>query len=323
MTLGSMPKDGGNLILSSEEKSDLERAEPAAKRWVRRFMGSEEFIHNKERWCLWLVGIPPNELRQLPLVNSRVQKVREMRLASPAPSTRAGANFPAVFRQLNQPVGSYLIMPRVSSETRKYIPIGYMTPDVIVSDLVYSVPNATLFHFGLLASSMHNSWVRVVCGRLKSDYRYSNSIVYNNFPWPELPAPVIPANAGIQPFGSDQQKLDSGFRRNDEHGQKLRAAIETAAQSVLDARAQFPDATLADLYDPLTMPPVLVKAHATLDKAVDAAYIAAEKAAGRKPPKLGTDAERVAFLFERYQALTSLLPATKAKKPRAKKPPPA
>ena len=152
------------------------------------------------------------------------------------------------------------------------------------------VPTNSLSHFGIMQSTMHMAWVRTVCGRLKSDYRYSAGIVYNNFPWPDL---------------SDDDKA--------------RAAIEATAQAVLDARAQFPDATLADLYDPLTMPPALVKAHAALDKAVDAAYIAAEKAAGRRPPKLATDAERVAFLFQRYQALTSLLPAAKAKKARRKK----
>ena len=165
---------------------------------------------------------------------------------------------------------------------------------------------ATLFHFGIMQSTMHMAWTRAVCGRLESRYRYSAGIVYNNFPWPELsraPAPS-PAPAGHPlPEGEGKHK----------------AAIETAAQAVLNARAQFPDATLADLYDPLTMPPALVKAHAALDKAVDAAYTVAEKTAGRKPPKLTTDAERVAFLFERYQALTSLLPATKAKAVRKKK----
>ena len=150
------------------------------------------------------------------------------------------------------------------------------------------VPNATSFHFGVMQSTMHMAWVRYTCGRLESRYRYSKDIVYNNFPWPEL--------------------------ADDKH----HAAIEAAAQGVLDARAQFPDATLADLYDPLTMPPALVKAHQALDRAVDAAYAAAEKSAGRKAPKLGSDAERVAFLFERYQALTSLLPAAKAKRARRK-----
>ena len=277
MTLGSMPKDGGNLLLTTKDKEELILHEPAAEKWIRRFMGSEEFINNKERWCLWLVGISPTELRSLPIVSDRVKKVREMRLASPAPSTRASADNPTVFKQLNQPKNNYLIMPRVSSETRRYIPIDYMTPDVIVSDLVYSVPNATLFHFGILTSIMHNAWVRVVCGRLKSDYRYSNSIVYNNFPWPENPT------------------------------EKQKQTIEDSAQSVLDAREQFPNSSLADLYDPLTMPPVLLKSHQALDRAVDAAY-------GKT--NFQTEAQRVAFLFELYQKDTSLFATEKPKRSR-------
>nr|WP_207949561.1 type IIL restriction-modification enzyme MmeI [Luteimonas aestuarii] len=168
----------------------------------------------------------------------------------------------------------------------------------MASNKIQMVVGGTLFHFGVLTSTMHMAWVRSVGGRLKSDYSYSPA-VYNNFPWPDLSPP--------QP-----ESASAGGGANDKH----RPAIESAAQGVLDARAQFPDATLADLYDPLTMPPALVKAHTTLDRAVDAAYLAAEKAAGRKPPKLGTDAERVAFLLERYQALTSLLPTTKPKKTR-------
>jgi len=196
------------------------------------------------------------------------------------------------------------------------------------------LPEANVFQFGIMTSTMHMAWLRNVGGRLKSDYRYSAGIVYNNFPWPELEpdSAVTPAQAGVHLDSEVKAKMDSGLRRNDEQRrrpstsaagaayaqgerfQKHRAAIEAAAQGVLDARAQFPDATLADLYDPLSMPPALVKAHQTLDRAVDAAYIAAEKAEGRKPPKLASDAERVAFLFERYQALTSLLPAAKPKR---------
>jgi len=212
-----------------------------------------------------------------------VEQVRTFRLASKAASTRSYASYPTLFRQISQPSTPYLAVPEVSSERRAYIPIAFLQPEVICSNTVQFVPDATLFHFGILTSTMHMAWVRAVCGRLESRYRYSNSIVYNNFPWPEI---------------TDD---------------KLRAAIETAAQAVLDARAGFPDSTLADLYDPLSMPPALVKAHQTLDRAVDAAYVAAEKAAGRKAPRLGTDAERVAFLFERYQQLTSLLPAGKAR----------
>jgi len=186
-----------------------------------------------------------------------------------------------------------------------------------------------MVHFGVLSSSMHMAWMRYTCGRMKSDYQYSNSIVYNNFPWPELPLEPLSLRErgrgeGTEHVeGSARTEPSSGAARHllpeGEGKDKHRTAIEAAAQCVLDARALFPDATLADLYDPLTMPPALVKAHQHLDKAVDAAYLAAEKAAGRKPPKLGTDAERVAFLFERYQHLTSLLPADKPKKPRKRK----
>jgi hypothetical protein len=220
----------------------------------------------------------------MPEVLKRVDAVRQFRLRSHSAPTQKLAETPTRFHVENIPRDNYLVIPEVSSERRTFIPIGFMTPDTLCSNLVKIVPNATLFHFGIVTSTMHMAWVRTVCGRLKSDYRYSAGIVYNNFPWPD--------------------PLDD----------KHRAAIEAAAQGVLDARAQFPGATLADLYDPLTMPPALVKAHAALDKAVDAAYIAAEKAAGRKPPRLATDAERVAFLFERYQALTSLLPAETPKK---------
>ena len=191
------------------------------------------------------------------------------------------------------------MIPGHTSETRAFIPFGFFGKDNIVGNSCFSLPGATRFHFGVIQSAMHMAWVRYTCGRLKSDFRYSKDIVYNNFPWPEL-APEL-----LSPGG--------------EGSNKHRLAIETAAQAVLDARARFPGSTLADLYDPLTMPPALVQAHHALDRAVDAAYIAAEKAAGRKPPKLGSDAERVAFLFERYQALTSLLPAAKAKPGRRRK----
>jgi hypothetical protein len=199
-----------------------------------------------------------------------------------------------------------------------------MAKAMIVADSCLSVADATVFHFGVISCAMHMAWVRYTCGRLKSDFRYSKDIVYNNFPWPELeplssrergrgegtgeashPGPTEPSSVAARHL------LPEGEGTN-----RLHAAIETAAQGVLDARAQFPGSTLADLYDPLTMPPALVKAHQQLDKAVDAAYIAAEKAAGRKPPKLGSDAERVAFLFERYQQLTSLLPSAKPKRKR-------
>jgi hypothetical protein len=284
MLWGNKATDGGHFILSPEARLELLDNEPAAEKFVRRYVSSGDFIKSEERYCLWLEDATPNELRALPRVMERVDRVRQFRLQSKAASTRDYAKYATRFRQLAQPKSDYLAIPKTSSEKRDYIPIGFLPKETIAASEIFTVAGAALFHFGVMTSGMHMAWVRATCGRLKSDFRYSKDIVYNNFPWPEI--------------------TDA----------KHHTAIETAAQGVLDARTQFPDATLADLYDPLTMPPTLVKAHQQLDKAVDAAYLAAEKAAGHKPPKLATDAERVAFLFERYQALTSLLPAERPKK---------
>ena len=279
---GSQPTDGGNFLMNSDEKEALLHVEVEAANWIRRFMGSDEFINNIPRWCLWLKGCPPDTLRRMPEVIKRVNAVRTMRLASKKAATRAWADSPTVFTEDRQPASNYLLVPSVSSELRPYMPIGFLSADVIVSNLAFSIPEATFYHFGILCSVMHMAWMRQVCGRLKSDYRYSASIVYNNFPWPPSP--------------SDKQQQ----------------AVEAAAQAVLDARAQFPDSSLADLYDPLTMPPALLKAHRALDKAVDAAY-------GRRDFK--SEAERVAFLFDLYQKYTaSLLQlAAKEKKPGRRK----
>lgn len=281
ISFGSMPNDGGLLLLTEAERLDLVEREPASEPWIRRFLGAEEFLNGISRWCLWLVDIQPSVLRELPLVSERVRSLRLLRERSTRAATRALADYPALFGEVRQPTSRYILIPRHSSENRAFIPMGFVEPDIICGDSNMLVPEPSLVAFAVLQSTMHMAWVRFVCGRIKSDYRYSAGIVYNNFPWPE--------------------PLDD----------KARSTIETAAQAVLDARAAFPDSTLADLYDPLSMPPALVKAHQLLDRAVDAAYVAMEKSAGRKPPKLGTDAERVAFLFERYQALTSLLPPTK------------
>jgi hypothetical protein len=276
MIYGNKPVDGGHLLLSSEEKAELLGKEPQAEKWIRPLLGAEEFLNGKERWCLWLAGITPNELRAMPEVLRLVEAVREFRLHSPKKQTQEHAATATLFVENRQPEGSYILVPRVSSERRAFVPMGFMDSHTITTDLNNMIPHATLYHFGVLSSTIHNAWVRYVCGRLKSDYRYSNTIVYNNFPWPN------------DLSDAQQQK------------------IEAAAQVVLDARAQFPQATLADLYDPLTMPPVLVKAHQKLDAAVDAAY-------GKKSFK--NDAERVAFLFELYQNVTSLLPGeTKLKR---------
>lgn len=267
MVKGSQPTDGGNLLFDEGERQKLLEVEPNAERFIRRFIGADEFINGISRWCLWLVDCPPEALRAMPEVMRRVQAVRGMRLASKKAATREWASKPTLFTENRQPKTNYLLVPSVSSERRNYVPIGFMPAEVIASNLCLIVPHATLFHFGILTSTLHNAWMRAVAGRLKSDYRYSASIVYNNFPWP---TPT----------------------------ERQRVAIEAAAQGVLDARAAHPGATLADLYDPLSMPPGLVRAHQNMDATVDAAY-------GYKGA--ATDAARVAFLFGLYQQLTNLL----------------
>jgi hypothetical protein len=289
IAFGSMPNDGGHLLLTDNAKAELLAVEPEAATWIRPFLGSEEYINGITRWCLWLVEITPSHLRALAHLSARVAAVKAVRLDSPRETTNMLARTPTLFGEDRQPVIGYIAIPKTSSENRAFIPIGFLDSQTIASTELFTIAGGSVFDFGILTSTMHMAWVRSVCGRLKSDFRYSAGIVYNNFPWPDSPS--------------------------DKH----REALEQAAQSVLDARAAFPGSTLADLYDPIAMPPALAKAHQALDRAVDAAYVAAEKAAGRKAPKLTSDAERVAFLFERYQQLTSLLPAAKAKRvPRSK-----
>jgi hypothetical protein len=291
--IGNKPIDDGNYLFTTEEKLAFIAAEPASERWFRRWLGSIEFLNGYERWCLWLGDCPPAELRAMPECMKRVQAVRESRLASKSPPTQKLASTPTRFHVENMPTAPYLILPEVSSERRAFIPFGFEQPATLCSNLVKLAPNATLFHFGILSSTMHNAWVRYTCGRLKSDYRYSKDIVYNNYPWPELQQNSKP-NQPVAPV------------------QPAQAAIEIAAKTVLDVRAKFQSgdqpATLADLYDPLTMPPELLKAHQKLDAAVDKAY---ETSGGKKSYK--SDAERVAFLFELYQKYTSLLPSAPAK----------
>ena len=281
---GSMANDGGNFLLTDLEKENLLGECPEATPWIRSLLGAEEFINNIPRWCLWLKDCPPSALRKMPPVMDRVQKVKTLRLGSTRKTTQDLAGTPSLFGEIRQPeCGSYLLIPRVSSEKRDYIPIGFIDHSTIASDATLIIPSATLFHFGIMTSAMHNAFMRFTCGRLKSDFRYSNTIVYNNYPWP-------------------------GFA-GDPLSEKQRSAIEQAAQTVLDARAQFTTSSLADLYDPLSMPPALRKAHQKLDAAVDAAY---QPSGGKK--SYANDAERVAFLFELYQRITSLLPAPTAKK---------
>lgn len=280
--IGNKPIDGGNYLFTTAERDEFIAREPQAAPFFRRWLGADEFINGYERWCLWLGDASPNELRQMPEALKRVEAVRALRSASKSEPTRKLAATPTRFHVENLPTAPYLLIPEVSSERRQFIPVGFESPDTLASNLVKVLDRATLFDFGVLTSTMHNAWVRATCGRLESRYRYSANIVYNNFPWPAAPT------------------------------EAQRAAIEAAAQAVLDARAAYPQSSLADLYDPLAMPPPLVKVHAALDRAVDAAYVAD---GGKK--SWASDAERVAFLFTRYQRLTSLLPA--ATRARARK----
>ncbi len=262
MNFGNMPRDGGGFILTAEEREASICKEPLSEKWIRLYLGAEEFIHNKKRYCLWLVNAAPNELRNSKLVMERITAVRDFRLASKAAGTRKFAETPHLFAQRTQPEGvDYIIVPRVSSERRRYIPIGFCSSNVIASDAVQIIPNATLYHFGVLTSNVHMAWMRVVCGRLEMRYRYSKDIVYNNFPW------CTPT-------------------------EEQRAEIERTAQAILDARAEYPDSSLADLYDEVTMPINLRRAHQANDRAVMRAY---------GFPTSTTESDCVARLFEMYK----------------------
>ncbi len=288
MIYGNKPADGGNLILSKSECEDFLRREPKARKWMHVLIGGSELINNKPklndklRYTLWLDGISPSELRSMPLVMERVAACKQARLGSPAAAIRKFAEIPHLYAQRTQPNiprldekgrpilqgeqdNFNLLVPRVSSERRRYLPMGYIAKDVITNDQVQIIPDATLYHFGILESNVHMAWMRAVCGRLKSDYRYSKDVVYNNFPWPTP---------------TEEQK----------------AKIEKTAQAILDARALYPDSSLADLYDELTMPVELRKAHQENDRAVMQAY--------GFPIKTMTESQCVAELFKMYQELT-------------------
>ena len=273
--IGNKPIDGGNYLFTTPEKEDFIKIEPQSAKWFRKWVGSDEFINNRERWCLWLGDCPPNELKQMPQALKRVEAVKKVRLESKSIPTQKLAQTPTRFHVENMPSTDYLLVPSVSSENRKYIPLGFMPKEVITSNLCLIISGAKLYHFGVLTSEMHMTWVRYVCGRLKSDFRYSKDIVYNNYPFPE--------NV------SDKQK------------QK----VEIAAQKVLDTRAKYPDSSLADLYDPLTMPPDLVKAHQALDKAVDLCY---------RPQPFVSELNRIEYLFSLYEALSAPLLKVEKKK---------
>jgi len=261
MTTGNRPADGGYLIIEDNEYESFINQEPSAKKYVKRLIGSAEFINNKKRWCLWLVGVSPSVLRSMPMVMKRVELCKQDRENAPDPGRRKLAERPTLFRETKNPE-TYIVVPAVSSEKRRYVPIGFLNSDTIPTNLVIIIPDASLYHFGVLESNVHMSWMRTVCGRLEMRYRYSKDIVYNNFPWPD-PTP--------------EQK----------------AKIEQTAQAILDARALYPEASLADLYDELTMPPELRKAHQANDRAVMQAY--------GMPIKETDEAACVAWLMRLYQ----------------------
>ncbi|MCF6176305.1 MAG: hypothetical protein L3J71_11120 [Victivallaceae bacterium] len=262
ISYGSIAIDNGYLILSDEEKNSLIELDPKINKFIRPFTGSQEFIKNISRWCFWLYDADPKELKEFPEIMNRIKMVKIYRLSSNRKTTQRLAEFPTLFGENRQPTTNYLLIPKVSSERRTYLPIGFCDKSIIANGSCLVVPNAQLYHLGILTSKMHVSWMKYICGRMKSDYQYSSAIVYNNYPWPENPTET-------------QKKL-----------------IEEKAQKVLDTRALYPDNSLADLYNPLTMPPELVKAHNELDKTVDKCY---------RKTLFKTEMERLEFLFDLYQ----------------------
>ncbi|MDP1800868.1 MAG: N-6 DNA methylase [Bacteroidota bacterium] len=277
---GSETTDDGHFMLTLEEVNQLKEKYPQSSKFIRPFIGGGDFINGKIRYCLWLKDSPLNEIRQIPLIQERIERVKNFRLASNKARTRHWANFPTLFSEDRQPKTRYLVFPKVSSERRAYIPFAFVEPEFIINNTASFIPEASLYHFGILESKMHMAWTGYVCGRMKSDFIYSNKIVYNNYPWAE--------NV------SDKQK----------------ASVERAAENVLKSRMEFPKYSLADLYDPFTMPPSLAKAHQELDKAVDLCY---------RPQPFVNAAKRIEFLFELYEKYTAdLFTTEKVKKVKKK-----
>ncbi len=261
MITGNRPADGGHLIIEAKDYDDFIKREPAAKKYIKRLIGSKEFIQNLPRYCLWLVDCPPNELRKMPLVYQRVQLCREARLKG-APDRQKLAATPWLFRETRNP-DNYLVVPETSSQRREYVPIGYMNSDTIPLNSLHLILDAKLWHFGVLTSLPHMAWMRLVCGRLRNDYRYSVNVVYNNFPWP--------------PFNRE---------------------VERTASEILITRRKYPEASLADLYDPLIMPKDLRQAHERNDRAVMNAY---------DFPKNMTEAQMQIAFMNMYESTMNLL----------------
>jgi hypothetical protein len=271
---GNSPYDNGHFLFDEQELEKFLSLQPESEKFIKKFIGAREFINRENKYCLWLVDANPSDIKKLPLVLDRVEKVRDFRSSAKGIETQKYAAFPSLFRDKNNP-DSFIVVPRVSSENRKYIPMGFFDQASIAGDTCMIIPNGDLFLFGVLNSEMHMTWVKYVCGRLKSDFRYSKDIVYNNYPFPET--------------------------ANDKQKQK----VETAAQAVLDTRAKYPDSSLADLYDPITMPPDLVKVHQALDKAVDLCY---------RPQPFVSELNRIEYLFSIYEALSAPLLKVEKKK---------
>ena len=279
MVFGNMPLDGGHLIIEDEAKAEFLQNEPKAEKYIRQLIGAKEFLNNKKRWCLWLEGISPKELRSMPSVLKRVEGVKNFRLSSKRGATRNKASIPTLFGENRQPTNNFIVVPRVSSENRQYIPMAFFDSKKIISDSMLFIPDAIHYHFGILMSAMHMAWVKYTCGRLESRFRYSKDIVYNNFPWPKEP-------------------LSKNVKQ-----------VAAKAGRVLAVREQFPEGSLADLYDPLAMPPDLVKAHQQLDKVVDLCY---------RPQGFTDEQARIGFLFETYERYVSPLLGKKKVKKRRK-----
>jgi len=279
IVFGNMPNDGGNFLFTDEEKNVFLKHEPKAEKFIFPFISAYEFLNGKKRWCLWLKNANPTEIKEAKAVIERIKKVRKIRSESSREATKKLADFPTLFGEIRQPESDYILIPSTTSENRKYIPLGFFGKNDIANNSCHTIPESNLYHFGVLMSKMHMAWVKTVCGRLKSDFRYSSEIVYNNFPWVESPT------------------------------KKQEKAIEKAAQKVLDVREQFPNSSLAVLYDPTAMPPALKKAHNELDKAVDLAY---------RPQPFTSEANRMEFLFGLYEKYTANL-FTKLKPKKTKK----
>lgn len=290
MTTGNRPADGGHLIIEANDYDEFVNKEPQSKRYIKRLIGSEEFINNKIRYCLWLVGASPAELRKMPEVLKRIEACRQDRLSSPDKGRQKLADTPHLFRETQNPE-QFMVMPKVSSENRRYVPMGFFDTNTISTDLNFIIPNVTLYHFGVLTSNVHMAWMRAVCGRLEMRYRYSKDIVYNNFPWPAITFDRIAVEAG-------------GAKTSQVAHEGAYEKIERTAQAILDARALYPDSSLADLYDDVTMPSELRRAHQNNDRAVMEAY-------GFDWRNM-TESECVAELFKLYSKLVDEEKATVA-----------